>query len=253
MPSQGYPGYPGYEQPGMPPVPNAPKKKSSQAGAIVSILLAVIVVAGLLAAGLLVLSRPQTTTANTPSSGTSAVSSGTSTPGTSPIFTDPLTSNAYGWPNDQHCFFGSGGYHIKGSWICYAPTDVPNNFSIQVAIKRISGPVGDGFGLGFRRISAGNLYYFLIDGYGHWRVDKCVNNKCGPLADWSLSRGAIHTAINSENTLEVDANGSHFDFFANGTKIGQINDSTFSSGNCGLAGGDSIEVVFSSLVINQIV
>jgi hypothetical protein len=256
MPSQGFPGYPGYpggyEQPGLPPVPAAPTK-NSQAGVIVSVLLAAVVIAGLLAAGLIALSRPQTTTANNPNSGTSTVvSGGTSTPGLSPIFTDPLLSNANGWPSDQHCFFGAGGYHIKGGWICYAPTDVPNNFTIQVQVKRVSGPVGDGYGIAFRRVSQGSLYLFGIDGYGHWRVDKCVSNSCSPLANWSPSGGAIRTALNSENTLEVDAHGSHFDFFANGTKIGQLNDSTFSSGSCGLAGGSSTEVVFSSLVINQI-
>lgn len=255
MPSQGYPGYPGYPggygQLGLPPVPGAPKK-NSQTGVIVSVLLAVVVVAGLLTAGLIALSRLQTTTANNPSSGTSTVAtSGTFTPSLSPIFTDPLTSNANRWPDDQNCFFRSDGYHIKGGWICYAPTDVPNSFTFQVDVKRASGPVSDGYGLAVRRVSKGSEYLFLINGNGHWTIDKCVNSNCSALADWSSSGGAIHTPVNAENALEVDAHGSHFDFFVNGTKIGQINDSTYSTGICGLAGGTSTEVVFSGLVINQ--
>jgi hypothetical protein len=256
MPSQGFPGYPGYpsgyEQPGLPPVSGAPKKKTNQAGVVVSVLLAVVVVAGLVTAGLLALSRPQATTANNPNTGTSTVASGTFTPSLNPIFTDSLTSNAHGWPDDQNCFFRSDGYHIKGGWICYAPTDVPNNFTFQVDVKRASGPVGDGYGLAFRRVGAGSEYLFLIDGYGHWKVDKCVNSACTTLADWSSSGGAIHTQVTAENALEVDAHGSHFDFFANGAKIGQINDSTYRTGICGLAGGSTTEVVFSGLVINQI-
>ena len=254
MPSQGYPGYPGYPsgygQPGLPPVPGAPKK-TNQAGVIVSVVLAVVVVAGLLTAGLLLLSHPRASTGS--NSGTTTASSGTSTPSLSPIFTDPLTSNANAWSSDTHCFFGSDGYHIKGGWICYAPTGIPNNFTAQVRVKRVSGPVGDGYGIAFRRVSTGSEYLFVIDGLGHWRVDKCVTDTCSTLIDWSSSGGAIHTAINSENTVEVDANGSHFDFFANGAKIGQLSDSTFTNGDFGLAGGSSSEVVFSSLVINQIV
>jgi hypothetical protein len=254
MPSQGYPGYPGYPwdgQPGLPPVPGAPKK-TNQTGVIISVVLAVVVVAGLLTAGLLILSHPQASTVFS-NTGTATASSGTSTPSLSPIFTDPLTSNANGWSNDTNCFFRSDGYHIKGGWICYAPTGIPNNFTVQVRVKRVSGPVGDGYGIAFRRVSTGTEYLFVIDGYGHWRVDKCVTDTCSTLIDWSSSGGAIHSAINSENTLEVDANGSHFDFFANGAKIGQLSDSTFTTGDCGLAGGSGSEVVFSSLVINQIV
>lgn len=257
-PSQGYPGYPGYPggygQPGMPPVTGAPKKKS-QAGIIVSVLLAVVVVAGLVTAGLIVLSRPQNTTANNPNPGTPTAASGaTSTSSLSPIFTDPLTSNANGWTDNQNCFFRSDGYHIKGGWICYAPTNVPNNFTFQVDVKRVSGPVGDGYGVAFRRVGTGSEYLFLIDGNGHWSVDKCVSSTCSALADWSSSGGAVHTPLNSLNALEVDAHGSHFDFFANGAKLGQVNDSTYSTGICGLAGGSgtSTEVVFNGLVINQI-
>jgi hypothetical protein len=220
---------------------------------IIGVVLAAVVVACLLAVGgILALSHPGAGTGS--NTGNTTPSSGTSTPSLSPIFTDPLTSNTNSWSNDQNCFFRSDGYHIKGGWICYAPTDIPANFTVKVNVKQASGPTDDGYGIAFRRVATGSEYVFLIDGLGHWRVDKCVNSSCSALADWSSSGGAIHTAANSENALEVDANGSLFDFFANGTKIGQVSDSTYSTGICGLAGGSSStsEIVFSSLVINQI-
>jgi hypothetical protein len=215
------------------------------------------VVAGLLTAGLIVLSRPQTTTANSPNSGTSTVSSGTSTPGLGPIFSDPLTSNANGWADDQHCFFRSDGYHIKTTadgWECYAPTDVPGNFTAQVQVKQINGPTNIGFGIRFRRNGQGNDYGFDVDGYGHWAIFKCASGNCSPLSNWSPSGGNVLAGLNQENTLEVSASGSHFEFIANGKQIGQIYDPAYTSGGLGLdVAGPNVEAVFSNLVINQLV
>jgi hypothetical protein len=223
----------------------------------VSVVLAIVVVAGLLTAGLLALSQSGGGSTSNNQGGTSVVptsasGAATSTPSTTPIFSDPLTSAANGWSNDQHCYFRSDGYHINGAWECFAPTDIPDNFTAQVRVKQVSGPVGDGYGVVFRHASTGNAYYFLIDGYGHWRVDKCVNNTCSALHNWSSSGGAVRKGANTSNTLEVDVNGSQFVFFANGTRLGQITDSTFSSGLFGLAGGQSSQVVYTDLVINQI-
>ncbi len=257
-PSQGYPQYPGYPtsygQPGSPPTP---PKKTNIGTVIVSLVLSVLVVAGLLTAGLLTLSQAQKNSANNSNGSSSIVSttgdSSTPTPGTSSIFTDPLTSDAYGWSNDQHCFFRSDGYHISGDWQCYAPVDVPNNFTAQVRVKQVSGSLGSAYGMVFRRASEGNEYYFLIDGYGHWSVAKCVNQNCSGLQGWSSSGGSINQGLNAQNTIEVSATGSDLVFFANGKRLGQVSDSAFSSGIFGLAGSGSTEVVYTDLVINQVV
>ena len=245
--------------PGMPGTAVTPPQKRNNVGVIVSVVLSIVVVAGLLIAGLLALAQSQgsSTSHNNPG-GTSGVTNAASpTPANSNIFSDPLTSNANGWSNDTHCFFRSDGYHIAGdgnSWDCIAPTNVPNDFSAQVQVKQIAGPTNDGYGIAFRHNSAGNTYFFLIDGNGHWTIQKCVNEKCSVLSDWSTSGGAIHTGLNKENTLEVDATGSHFTFSANGKQIGQINDTTFSSGNLGLSGAGmaNSEVVYTDLVIDQL-
>jgi hypothetical protein len=223
----------------------------------VSIVLAVVVVVGLLTAGgILALSNSQGGTFSNVGAGASstatAAAASTPTSSTTPLFSDPLTSDANGWSTNQNCYFRSDGFHINGSWECFAPTDVPDNFTAQVRVKQISGPSGDGYGVVFRRASIGNAYYFFIDGYGHWRVDKCVNNTCSALHNWSSSNGAVKQGANVANTLEVAANGSQFAFFANGTQLGQVTDSTFASGIFGLTGGQSSQVVYTDLVINQV-
>jgi hypothetical protein len=46
--------------------------------------------------------------------------------------------------------------------------------------------------------------------------------------------------------------GSHFDFFVNGTKVGQADDYNYGSisGQIALDGSDTIEVVFNNLKIS---
>jgi len=217
-----------------------------------------VVVAGLLTAGLLALSHSQGSTAGnqgingaTPTVAASA----TATTNSNVVFSDPLTSNTNGWSNDQHCFFRSDGYHVKGdgvdSWECFAPTDVPNDFSAQVRVKQISGATNDGYGIVFRHPGQGDGYLFLIDGNGHWSIQKCSGTTCSVLANWHTSGGVIRAGLNEENVVKVTASGSHFVFFANGKQIGQISDSSFTSGDLGLTSGSGNEVVFTNLVINQ--
>jgi hypothetical protein len=237
-----------------------PSQKRNNVGIIVSVVLSILVVAGLLSAGLIALSQSQggNTSINNPGGSSVIVNGATPTAANnSLIFSDPLTSNANGWANDQHCFFRSDGYHIVGdgeSWDCLAPTDVPADFSAQVQVKQIAGPTNDGYGIAFRHASAGNAYFFLIDGNGHWTIEKCAHQNCSNLSAWSSSGGAIHTGLNKENTLEVDVTSSHFVFLANGKQIGQISDTTFSSGGIGLSGAgmQNSEVVYTDLIIDQL-
>jgi hypothetical protein len=255
-PSQGLPGYPyGYPPGYAQPIPGEPAKRPNTFAVVVGIILAVAVVAGLLAAGLLALSHPQSNTAGNPGNNSTVAGSGTASPTSNLIFSDPLTSNAHGWNNDQHCFFRTDGYHVKGdgvdAWECFAPTDVPNDFSAQVKVKEISGASGVGYGIVFRHPDQGDGYLFLIDGYGHWSIQKCSGTSCSTLSDWASSGGVIHAGINEENVVKVNASGSHFVFFANGKQIGQISDTSFTSGDLGLTSGATNEAVFTDLVINQ--
>jgi hypothetical protein len=221
-------------------------------------MLAVAVVAGLLVAGLLALSHAQGSTAGNSGNGVltpTVAGSGTATPANNLIFSDGLTSNANGWANDQHCFFRTDGYHVKGDgnpWECFAPTNVPSDFTAQVRVKQVSGSSNDGYGIVFRRASQGNEYLFLIDAIGHWSIQKCSGSTCSIMSDWATSRGLILPGLNKENVIKMEASGSHFVFFANGKQIGQINDTTFTSGDLGLTSGESNEVVYTDLVINQV-
>lgn len=79
---------------------------------------------------------------------------------------------------------------------------------------------------------------------------KCASedSTCTRVVDYTPN-AAIHGGYNVENTLEVQAIGSHFEFFVNGTQVGQADDTWFQVGEVGLTGDQDIEVVFTNITI----
>ena len=185
------------------------------------------------------------------SSAPTSVPAATATPNLV-IYQDALDgSTQANWTSDSNCFFGSGGYHIKGSFICYAPTDQMSDGVVTVSAQQLSGAVTDGFGLVIRRPSAGNYYEFLIDSNGKWFFSKVVGGKSTTIVDFTAN-SAITTGLNQVNTISVQAQGGHFVFSANGTQVGTADDTTFTTGDTGLSGNDGIEVVYTNLTISKL-
>jgi hypothetical protein len=216
-------------------------------------------VLGLVGATLLVCVSACGSTSNASApTATATMAAPTPTSGPTIIYQDPLTSPSPTWINDPSlgCFFGSGGYHVKNQLSCGVPPGTYNvpgndpgddrlgNADISVQVKQISGPTTQLYGIGFR-----DFYQFDIESDGKWAFRVC-HGACttapvvGPTAN-----PAIHTGLSAANTLEVRAVGSHFDFFVNGTKVGQADDSTYPIGLQALIGEYGIEVVFSNLKI----
>ena len=168
------------------------------------------------------------------------------------IYQDALDgSTQANWTSDSNCFFGSGGYHIKGSFICYAPSDQVGDGVVTVSVKQLSGAVTDGFGLVFRRPSAGNYYEFLIDANGKWFFSKVVGGTSTTIVDFTPN-SAVTKGLNQVNTISVQSQGSHFVFSVNGTQVGTSDDTTFTTGDTGLSGNDNIEVVYTNLTISKL-
>jgi hypothetical protein len=168
------------------------------------------------------------------------------------IYQDALDgSTKADWNNDANCFFGSDGYHVKDGFICYAPSDKVGDGVVTVTVKQISGPNTYAYGLVFRRPSQGNYYDFQIDSNGKWIFDKVISGKTTTIVDFTAN-SAIHTGLNTANTISVKSQGSHFVFSVNGTQVGTADDTTFTTGDTGLAGNDGAEVVFTNLLISKL-
>jgi hypothetical protein len=191
---------------------------------------------------------PLTTSSGTSTSGTPIPIGPTPTPTPTVIYEAPLTTSAIGWSSGPNCFLGAGGYHITDGFLCRSPAGDLTDVDVTVQVEQISGPTVYGYGIAFRRPSLGNHYDFDVDSNSKWVFAKCVGNVCKNVIQFTQN-AVIVGGWNTVNTLRVRAMGSHFDFFVNGTKVGQADDATFSSGEVGLTGGDGIEVVFTNFKV----
>lgn len=243
----GYPQTPGQPWTGQ-VQPQQPQPKKSRAGGVIGCLVALVLVIGLVGGALLFTGRlGQITLGGVTLGGGSTVAGGGSI-----IYQNSLDGSTKGqWTNNSSCFFGTGGYHISASFICYAPTDPVSDAITTVSVKQISGPITYPFGLVIRRVSKGNYYDFQIDTNGKWYFGKAVNGTSSTLVDYTAN-AAIKKGLNQVNTLSVQAKGSHFIFSVNGTQVGTVDDATFTSGDVGLVGNDGIQVVFTQLVIARV-
>jgi hypothetical protein len=173
----------------------------------------------------------------------------TTTPGPTVLYQNTLTSATDGWPNNQNCFFRSDGYHIKGNYYCVAPIGNQANVDIKVQVIQLSGPTVNPYGLVFRGIENQSHYDFDIDSNGKWAFYSCddIKKQCTAVVDVTAN-AAIQGGLNTSNTLEVQAKGSHFTFFVNGVQVGTADDTSYATGEIALAGTGS-EVVFRDLTI----
>jgi hypothetical protein len=242
-------GAPGYAAPTGQPwagQAQAQPQKKSRAGCIIGCLAAIVLVVALAGGGIVYLMRTQP---NGLSIGGATIGGANSGP--SVIYQDALNGSTKDqWADDSNCFFGSGGYHINAAFICYAPADKVGDATTTVSVSQISGPITYPYGLVIRRVSKGNYYEFLIDANGKWLFDKVVNGTSTDIVKFTTDK-AIKTGLNQANTIAVQAKGSHFVFFVNGTQVGTADDSTFTSGETGLSGNDNVEVVYTNLKITK--
>ncbi|HEX8996818.1 MAG TPA: hypothetical protein VF812_12380 [Ktedonobacterales bacterium] len=167
------------------------------------------------------------------------------------ILADSLMSNTNGWSDDAtHCYFAPDGYHIRDSYLCYAPIGIQTDGTESVTAKEVSGPTNHGYGLIFRRASKGNYYMFIIDSDSKWAVGKVVNGTTSTLQEYTTD-AAIKGGLNTANLLSVTMAGSTFAFYANGVKLGTIHDSTFTKGKWGLVAFSTDNVVFTNYLARR--
>lgn len=226
--------------------PQPPKKRSAAPIIIAVAIVGVLVLVGLSGVGLAFYRSHQ----NNQSRHGAPVAGATPSPTANILFQDHFTDKTTGWSNSSHCFYGSGGYHIKGSYICLAPTDDFTDATITTDVKQISGSILSAYGITFRTQTNFDHYEFDIDSNGKWVLMRCVSDKCDRLVDFTAN-SAIHKGLNISNKLQVTTKGSQFTFYVNSVKVGEFTDSKFASGAVGLTGADQLEVVYNNFVVTS--
>jgi serine/threonine protein kinase len=160
--------------------------------------------------------------------------------GGTPQLTDPLSGpDGNNWPDDgQNCSFKNSQYYAiaNGSDIlqpCLSSSLQYGNAAIKVDVTLGTGADA---GLLFRASADGKQFYdFEITDQGQFYLRYRNNGKYTfliPSTPASVIQGS-----GSKNTLLVIANGSDLQLYINGSFVSEIQDSTFSSGQIGVATG----------------
>jgi hypothetical protein len=135
--------------------------------------------------------------------------------------------------------FTDGQYHItvnKISTVGWSTLDKElTDFDVEVETTEVSGPDNNDHGVLFHYVDADNFYRFSISGTGAYTFDKLKNNEWTTLVDWTKSSAILPGR--ATNRLRVLCQGNTFTFFVNDVRVGDAQDSDFTSGKLGLIVG----------------
>lgn len=165
----------------------------------------------------------------------------------STILNDPMTSANSGWPNQQQCLYKADGYHVSQGEYCRAPVDQFDDGIISVTTKQITGDPNWYYGVFFRSANWDNYYVFIITSNGYWKFSQYYGQHWSDLTP-DMPSTAIHKGLDVTNTIKVEMRQAELTFFINGAKVDDLQDVTFSSGYCGVVGGNNIEVVYTNFL-----
>jgi hypothetical protein len=190
----------------------------------------------------------------------------TATAGT-PAYQDPLTDAtksktvAANWDQTDNCKFMADGYHVTESvgFVnlrgCRESAYTYSNLAVSVDVKIISGHSGGVF----FRVTTDLLsnytggYLFEIDSQGNYKISG-FNGSPQTLQNWTASP-ALKQGNTATNTLLAVAQGSKLLFYANGTFLTEVNDTTYTSGVIAFLATDTdtnADVVYTNLKVFQL-
>ncbi|WIG60535.1 MAG: hypothetical protein OJF49_003283 [Ktedonobacterales bacterium] len=164
------------------------------------------------------------------------------------IYQSALTGTISGWESSDGCSFERDGLHVSAGAICMPDIGDQGDVTLTVQTKLAHGDGTRAFGIVFRYTGQGNYYFFGIDADGEWQFYKAVDDQIMPIFH-ATQDPAILLGINTLNTIEVRAKGTHFDFYVNGVAVKSTDDATYASGQWGLAAPQGIEAVYTNIAL----
>jgi len=126
---------------------------------------------------------------------------------------------------------------------------------VEVDATKVAGPDDNDFGIICRYQDIENFYFFIISSDGYYGVGKVVDGEQELIdTDQMYPDDAIKQG-NTTNHIKADCVSSHLVLHANGTKITDVEDTTFSSGDIGLIAGTFAEagadIHFDNFVVKK--
>lgn len=111
------------------------------------------------------------------------------------------------------------------------------NFEIEVDARQVEGPIDNNFGVLVRyQADDENFYWFQISSDGYYAVDLLLNGEWASLMGWEES-SAINQGVGATNHIKVVCYNELFSLYVNDVYLTGVTDTTFQSGNVGLAVG----------------
>jgi hypothetical protein len=177
------------------------------------------------------------------------------------LFQDDFSDSSSGWDqvNSEEGItdYENGVYRI---WVNATETDIwanPGldftNVVVEVDANKIGGPDDNDFGVICRYQDIDNFYFFIISSDGFYAIGKVLNGEYNLLGmEQMLPDDAIKQG-NATNHIKADCVGSHLVLHANGSKLADVEDATFASGDVGLIAGTfgeiGVDIHFDNFVV----
>ena len=179
------------------------------------------------------------------------------------LFQDDFSDASSGWDQvntgDGITDYENGIYRI---WVNATETDIwanPGldftNAVVEVDATKIGGPDDNDFGVICRYQDIENFYFFIISSDGFYAIGKVMNGEYNLLGmEQMLPDDAIKLG-NATNRIKADCVGSHLVLHANGSKLADVEDTAFVSGDVGLIAGTfdevGVDIHFDNFVVKQ--
>ncbi len=179
-------------------------------------------------------------------------------------FDDPSSGWEIGDYSDGSVGYGNGFYFVTatrdgGAMWGVAGRDFANVI-IEVDATQVQGPANDNNAYGVKcRVQTGESglggdgYALMISGDGFYSIQVVTDGNYEPLINWTRSN-AINLG-NATNHLRAVCEADHMALFVNGQFLGEINDSTYSTGDISLMAAtlepETTEIHFDNILVTQ--
>lgn len=115
------------------------------------------------------------------------------------------------------------------------------NVVIEVDATKAAGPDDNDFGVICRYQDIENFYFMIISSDGYYGVGKVIGGEQELIGTEQMNPDDSIKQGNATNRIKADCVGSHLVLHVNGSKIVDVEDTTFSSGDVGLMAGTFAE------------
>jgi predicted small lipoprotein YifL len=205
---------------------------------------------------------PEATQTSTPTQTPKSTPSSTSQSATTPtlIFEDDFESSQNWYANlgqDYGFEFQNGAYRIYnkllGAAIWSVREDQYTDVRLEVDVTRTAGPEDGYFGLTCRHQDADNYYALVIGSDGFYGIARMKTGDYAFLAQ-GVDQSEVIKPGNTVNRVRADCIGATLTLYANGKKLIEAQDDSFTSGKVGLITGNKliekgVEVLFDNFEI----